>query len=78
MKTYKKVSKKFLNEVIHDLIGIIHDYREENEKLRRLVEGMRVCNDDSADAQECPLYDSDEEYRCAMDRLMAELGLDHE
>ena len=36
MKTYKKVSKKFLNGVIHDLIGIIHDYREENEKLRRL------------------------------------------
>lgn len=78
MKPYKKVSKKTLYGVIQDLVKVIHALREENDKLRALVEGMRICAEEDADGCECPLYDTDEPYRCKMDRLMEELGLSDE
>ena len=47
----------------------------ENEALRSLITAMRVCMDDDADARTCPLYDDNEPNRCAMWRVMEELGL---
>lgn len=52
--------------------------RTENAKLQDLVRGMRICSDDSEEAQKCPLYDENEPYRCRKDRLMSELGLSKE
>lgn len=49
--------------------------RYENAALRSLVAAMLVCMDDDADARECPLYDENEPHRCAMKRVLWELGL---
>ena len=49
--------------------------RYENAALRSLVAAMRVCDDSEADARTCPLYDENEPHRCAMERVLWELGL---
>lgn len=52
--------------------------RLENRVLRKLVAGMQVCEDDDADAHDCPLYDEGEPTRCAYgrySRIADELGL---
>ena len=51
------------------------ELRLKNRKLRRLVAGMQVCEDDDADAHDCPLYDEGEPTRCAYGRIADELGL---
>lgn len=60
---------------INELSTTIAKYEAENMKLRMLVEATEVCNDDDADAHDCPLYDECEPYRCAKERLMQELGI---
>ena len=58
--------------------GGIKHLEAENDALRGFIAAMFVCMDDDADARACPLYDESEPNRCAMGRVMEELGLGHD
>lgn len=60
---------------IEVLADKVTDLCVENRKLRDLLEAIRVCEDDDADAHDCPLYDEGEPTRCAYGRIADELGL---
>ena len=64
----------FLDEWLYEHEGDIV-LGESYRKLRDLFDGMLVCEDDEADATECPLYDEDEPNRCRMGRYMSDLGI---
>lgn len=57
------------------MVDKVSELRLENRKLRKLVAGMQVCEDDDADAHDCPLYEEGEPTRCAYGRIADELGL---
>lgn len=57
------------------MVDKVGELRLENRKLRKLVVGMQVCEDDDADAHDCPLYEEGEPTRCAYGRIADELGL---
>lgn len=57
------------------MVATASELRLENRMLRKLVDGMQVCEDDDADAHDCPLYDEGEPTRCAYGRVADELGL---
>lgn len=57
------------------MVDKVSELRLENRKLREMVEAMQVCEDDDADAHDCPLYDENEPTRCAYGRIADELGV---
>ena len=50
--------------------------RERNDKLVEIVKGLMWCLSKDADARECTLYDSDEPYRCKLERMLSEAGVE--
>lgn len=52
--------------------------RQRNDKLVEIVKGLMWCLSKDADAKECTLYDSDEPYRCKLERMLGEAGVEVE
>lgn len=52
--------------------------RKRNDKLVEIVKGLMWCLSNDADARECTLYDSDEPYRCKLERMLGEAGVEVE
>lgn len=63
---------------IEVLADKVTDLCVENRKLRDLLEAIRVCEDDDADASDCPLYDKEKPNRCGYEAMIRELGINHE
>jgi len=54
----------------------VNELIDENEKLRSIIIAQHICESDDEDGRNCPLYDEFVPYRCKLDRMLSELGLD--
>ena len=51
--------------------------KEENQKLRKVIDGLLLCRQEDEDARACPFYDTTatDNYNCTLTSLLDELGI---
>lgn len=76
MSDYEEIRKRLLDlfsgervtfaDRVH-ILNYLDNLNKDNERMRYLVQALRICSSKDADARDCPFYDKGSVFHCKLD-----------